>query len=208
MMAVHLPFDTSHLRWTAQAIHALQERLAAMVPLLSAVEDRLRALRELGAPEASSRWHALLADITAWTGARRDATLATTPAALHGAIAALTPQPGRHADWPQLLELNVGARLRALVDLCVEARTLRGQIGEGADGRMPRLGRDLAGVKPQALHLDRGLAMVSALAAVIATLVWLRLLDPDRLAGWRRGADDGRRHVLFLRHPGRPGAFH
>lgn len=185
MMAVHLPFDTSHLRWTANAIHALQERLAAMVPLLSSIEDRLKALRGLGAVDAPARWHALLADITAWTGARKGDAPPVTPAALRAAIDALTPAARRDADWRDLLQLNLGARLRALVDVCVDAQALRTHIGQGASAMLPDAALHLPAVKPQALHLDRGMALVSAAAAVIATLAgcafWI-------LTGWPSGA--------------------
>jgi uncharacterized membrane protein YccC len=185
MMAVHLPFDTSHLRWTANAIHALQERLAAMVPLLSSIEDRLQALRGLGAVDSSTRWHALLADITAWTGTRKGDTPPVTPATLRAAIDALTPAARRHADWRDLLQMNLGARLRALVDVCVDTQALRRHIGQGATGMLPDAAFHLPAVKPQALHLDRGMALVSAAAAVIATLAgcafWI-------LTGWPSGA--------------------
>ena len=169
MMAVHLPFDTSHLRWTANAIHALQERLAALVPLLSSIEDRLLALRQLGALDASSRWRSLLADITAWAATPKGATPAD-PRQLRAAIDALVPAPSRHAGWLELVQLNLAARLRALVDLGVEAQTLRRHIGAGAAGALPAEARHLPGVPAHALHLDRGMALISALAAIIATL--------------------------------------
>ncbi|WP_020652828.1 FUSC family protein [Massilia niastensis] len=184
MMAVHLPFDTSHLRWTSNAIHALQERLAAMVPLLSSIEDRLLALRQLGASDQSSRWRTLLADITAWSGAGHDGK-PTDTATLHGAIDALAPEPQRHAGWPDLLQLNLAARLHGLVDACAEARSLRRHIGIGVAGALPLQARHLAGVPAHALHLDHGMAVLSALAAVIATLAgcafWI-------LTGWPAGS--------------------
>lgn len=184
MMAVHLPFDTSHLRWTANAIRALQERLAAMVPLLSAIEDRLLALRQLGALDASSRWRTLLADITAWAGTPKGETPAD-PKRLRAAIDELAPSPARDAGWLELVQLNLAARLRALVDVCVEAQTLRHHIGLGTAGALPLEARHLAGVPAAALHLDRGMALVSALAAIIATLAgcafWI-------ITGWPSGA--------------------
>lgn len=183
MMAVHLPFDTSHLRWTENAIHALQERLAAMVPLLSSIEDRLQALRDLGVSDA--RWRAVLADITAWTGTRKGAIPPVTAQALRDAIEELTPSAGRHADWRDLLQLNLAARLRALVDVCVDTEALRAHIGQGTSGALPETAYQLPPVKPQALHLDHGMALVSATAAVIATLAgcafWI-------LTGWPSGA--------------------
>lgn len=187
MMAVHLPFDTSHLRWTSNAIHALQERLAAMVPLLSAIEDRLLAMRQLGAldaPDTSVRWRALLADITAWAATPKGET-PSDPQRLRAAIDELAPAPSRHANWLELVQLNLAARLRALVDAGVEAQTLRRHIGAGAAGALPLEARHLPGVPAHALHLDRGMALVSALAAVIATLAgcafWIA-------TGWPSGA--------------------
>ncbi|XYJ10413.1 FUSC family protein [Telluria sp. B2] len=184
MMAVHLPFDTSHLRWTSNAIHALQERLAAMVPLLSAVEDRLLALRQLGALDASSRWRTLLADITAWAGTPKGETPGD-PGRLRAAIDELAPQPTRHMGWLELVQMNLAARLRALIDVGVEAQTLRRHIGLGAAGALPPEARHLPGVPAHALHLDRGMALVSALAAIIATLAgcafWI-------VTGWPSGA--------------------
>ena len=184
MMAVHLPFDTSHLRWTGNAIHALQERLAAMVPILSAIEDRLLALRQQGALDESARWRTLLADITAWAGTRKDAT-PQDPQGLRNAIDALAPQPSRNSSWLELVQLNLAARLRALVDAGAEAQTLRRHIGAGAAGALPPEARHLPGVPANALHLDRGMAVVSSLAAIIATLAgcafWIA-------TGWPSGA--------------------
>lgn len=184
MMAVHLPFDTSHLRWTSNAIHALQERLAAMVPLLSAVEDRLLALRQLGALDESSRWRTLLADITAWAGTPKGETPGD-PNRLRAAIDELAPRPTRHMGWLELVQMNLAARLRALVDVGVETQTLRRHIGLGAAGALPHEARHLPGVPAHALHLDRGMALVSALAAIIATLAgcafWIA-------TGWPSGA--------------------
>jgi uncharacterized membrane protein YccC len=185
MMATHLPFDTSHLRWTANAIQALQERLAAMVPLVSAIEDRLKALRELGALDTSSRWNSLLNDITAWTGSRRDAVEAGRETALRLAIYELAPMAGRDSDWRELIEVNLAARLRSLVDICVEIQQLRRHIDAGVHDELPKEARHLPGVPARALHLDHGLAVMSALATIIATLgccaFWI-------LTGWPAGA--------------------
>ncbi len=212
LMATHLPFDTSNLRWTENAVHALQERLAAMVPLLSAIEDRLLALRELGALDASSRWRAVLDDITAWTGrvgsgaAHADAGTAQASAwargahptgsaasqvqhgdeaALRRAIDALTPPAGPHADWRALLELNLGARLRSLVEVCAECRTLRPHNDAGTREALPAEAGHQSGVSARALHLDHGMALLSATAAVITTLAccafWI-------LTAWPAGA--------------------
>jgi uncharacterized membrane protein YccC len=185
VMSTHLPFDTSHLRWTGKAVNALQERLAQFVPVVSGIEDRLAALREMGAVESSARWSGLLADVTALVDTPKEVQLDGPAAALHARIDALAPQPDRGLGWSGLIELNLAARLRRLVDLCVDTRTLRQHIDAGVHGELPDAVRHLPGVPPSALHQDRGMALLSAFATVVATLgccaFWI-------LTGWPAGA--------------------
>jgi uncharacterized membrane protein YccC len=185
VMSTHLPFDTSHLRWTGKAVNALQERLSQFVPVVSGIEDRLTALREMGATESSERWSSLLHDVTALVDTPKETVLDAPAIALHARIDALAPQASRKLDWNGLIELNLAARLRRLVDLCVETRTLRQHIDSGVHGTLPDAVRRLPGVPPSALHQDRGMALLSAFAAIVATLsccaFWI-------LTGWPSGA--------------------
>jgi uncharacterized membrane protein YccC len=170
MMSTHLPFDTSHLRWTSNAIHALQDRLATMMPLLSAIEDRLSALRSMGAEGAALRWRAVLEDIRAWTGSPRGEATLEQAGMLRAQVAALTPQVGRASGWQELVEVNLALRLGALIDACVAAQALRGHIDAGVHGGLPAGTRDTSAAGTGALHLDRGMALMSALGAFIGVL--------------------------------------
>jgi uncharacterized membrane protein YccC len=185
LMSTHLPFDTSHLRWTSNAIHALQDRLSFMVPLLSGIEDRLKALRELGAGGVSLRWSALLDDIRAWAGSRRGEAEPGFDAVLRAQIDALAPKIGRHSGWQDAIETNLALRLRALIDACVAAQALRGHIDAGVHGSLPPEARDIQPVGSSALHQDRGMALMSALGALIGVLAgcafWI-------LTGWPSGS--------------------
>jgi uncharacterized membrane protein YccC len=185
LMTTHLPFDTSHLRWTEKAVHALQERLAAFVPIVSGIEDRLTALRDLGATDVSERWHALLNDVVALTESPKDVSLDVQGAALRQRIAALEPAVDEALGWTGMIEVNLAARLRRLIEICVETRTLRQHIDAGVHGTLPDAVRHLPGVPVSALHLDRGMALLSAFAAMVAVLAccafWI-------LTGWPAGA--------------------
>jgi uncharacterized membrane protein YccC len=185
LMSTHLPFDTSHLRWTSGAVNALQERLSSFVPIVSGVEDRLTALRDLGATDVSERWAALLADVVAMTDTPQGPPLAARGAELRQRIDALTPAVERELGWTGMIELNLSARLRRLVDICIETRSLRRHIDAGVHGRLPAEVRQLPGVPPSALHQDRGMALLSAFAAVVAVLsccaFWI-------LTGWPAGS--------------------
>jgi uncharacterized membrane protein YccC len=185
LMSTHLPFDTSHLRWTSRAVNALQERLSSFVPIVSGVEDRLAALRDLGATDVSARWAALLADVVAMTDTPQGPSLAARGAELRQRIDALTPAVERELGWTGMIELNLSARLRRLVDISIETRSLRRHIDAGVHDRLPDEVRQLPGVPPSALHQDRGMALLSAFAAAVAVLsccaFWI-------LTGWPAGS--------------------
>lgn len=185
LMSTHLPFDTSHLRWTGRAVNALQERLSLFVPIVSGIEDRLDALRKLGATEVMEHWRALLQDVVALVELPKDMSLAPEAERLRDRIDELAPPRLAALGWTGMIELNLAARLRRLVDVCVETRALRHHIDAGVHGSLPEEVRQLPGVPPSALHLDRGMAMLSAFAAVVAVLAccafWI-------LTGWPAGA--------------------
>jgi len=185
MMSTHLPFDTSHLRWTEKAVNGLQERLAQFVPVVSGIEDRLKALREMGASAVSDHWAALLKDVVALTDNPKEVMIAAQGARLHARIDELAPPVHRALSWTGLIELNLAARLRRLVDICVETRALRQHIDAGVSGSLPSEVRHLPAVPPSALHLDYGMAALSAFACVAAVLIccafWI-------LTGWSAGA--------------------
>ena len=169
LMATHLPFDTSRLRWTGNTIHALQDRLALMMPLLAGIEDRLRALRELQDPDLALRWAALQDEIVAWNEAGANDEDGNV-ASLNAQIDALEPALGASASWADVLQVNLAARLRALLRLCGECARLRAALDAGLRGEHVGEAGQARGFKPQVLHRDPGMALLSALAAVIAIL--------------------------------------
>lgn len=169
LLSTHVPFDTSHLRWTAGALGAMQDALAALTPTLSAVEDRLQALVDAEgelAPDVT----ALLARTALWLHAEtdaarpgRDAATAQLQAELHelGADAAVgTP-------WARALRIGLGVRLDELVRGWRDCETLRRQIDDGLSGAPVPL-RRAASVDNRVLHKDTGLALLSSFAAVLA----------------------------------------
>jgi uncharacterized membrane protein YccC len=185
LMSTHLPFDTSHLRWTEKAVNALQERLSQFVPIVSGIEDRLAALREMGATDVLTHWSALLKDVVALVETPKRIDIAKEGGHLHERVDELAPSVLRGLGWTGMIEVNLAARLHRLVDIAVEVRTLRQHIDAGVHGRLPREVRYMPGVPPSSLHLDRGMALLSAFAAAAAVLAccafWI-------LTGWPAGS--------------------
>lgn len=192
LLSTHVPFDTTHLRWTAGAIRAMQDRVAALTPALSAVEDRLQALEQAEgvlAPDVA----AVLAQAAQWLReeaepASGNPTRAERLQALRRAIHALSTAPSsgsatQQTPWGRALRIGLAGRLEELVDGWTACAQLRLDIDEGLKGAAPL--RRTAALGSRALHLDYGMALLSALAAVIAICLcgafWI-------LTGWPMGS--------------------
>ncbi|RCW68827.1 FUSC family protein [Pseudorhodoferax soli] len=176
LLSTHVPFDTTHFRWTAGAIGAMQDRVAALTPLLSAVEDRLQALeQDAGAlPEDVTQ---LLERIGSWLQAPH----AAPAAQLRPAIDALGDAPA--TDWQRALRIALACRLGELVDGWAACTALRQEIDAGLQGAAPA--RHRAALGHRVLHRDVGMALWSGVAAVLAVCLcsafWI-------LTGWPSGS--------------------
>ncbi|MDX3905493.1 MAG: FUSC family protein [Pigmentiphaga sp.] len=192
LMATHLPFDTSHLRWTSNAIHAVQDRLSLMMPLLSAIEDRVEVLRKMPGTW-TRRWSTAMQDVAAWVrdGSRRDPA---EVAALVRTVEANMPAVTAAMSWPQILELSLGSRLRALINVCADSRALRADIEASLHDARAESIREQPGLSPRVLHTDRGLALLSAFAAAVAILgcclFWIA-------SGWQAGSGSALMAAVF-----------
>ncbi|UVH56533.1 FUSC family protein [Variovorax paradoxus] len=190
LLSTHVPFDTTHLRWTAGAIRAMQDRVAALTPALSAVEDRLQALEQAEgrlAPDVA----AVLSQAAQWLREEAEptgdaATRAERLQALRRAIDALSVTPAnaqQQTPWGRALRIGLAGRLEELVDGWTACAQLRLDIDEGLKGAAPL--RRTAALGSRVLHRDYGMALLSALAAVIAICLcgafWI-------VTGWPMGS--------------------
>ncbi|WP_440533453.1 FUSC family protein [Variovorax sp. YR566] len=190
LLSTHVPFDTTHLRWTAGAIRAMQDRVAALTPALSAVEDRLQALEQAEgqlAPDVA----AVLSQAAQWLREEAEptgdaATRAERLQALRRAIDVMSATPAsaeQQTPWGRALRIGLAGRLAELVDGWTACAQLRLDIDEGLKGAAPL--RRTAALGSRVLHRDYGMALLSALAAVIAICLcgafWI-------VTGWPMGS--------------------
>ncbi|KLN54194.1 FUSC family protein [Variovorax paradoxus] len=192
LLSTHVPFDTTHLRWTAGAIRAMQDRVAALTPALSAVEDRLLALEQAEgtlAPDVT----AVLAQAAQWlqeesapgSEPEGDAARLQSLQLLRRSIEALgaTPPSAQHTPWGRALRIGLAGRLEDLVEGWRACARLRMDIDEGLKGALPP--RRTAALGSRVLHRDYGMALLSALAAVLAICLcgafWI-------VTGWPMGS--------------------
>jgi uncharacterized membrane protein YccC len=170
-LTIHLPFDTARILPRVRTVRALQDRLSLLLPLASTLEDRLAELERCprGIPDAVA---ALVIRIQDWietgvTAADREMTAEP----LIAAARALEPLAQEATDaglvWHDMLLLNLLSRLAELVATLRDAHILRDQVhSHSIRAVSPRIGDLLAATSGRPLHLDRGLAMRSALGTV------------------------------------------
>lgn len=165
LLSTHVPYDTGNIRWTVRSVTAMQDRMAALTPTISSMEDRLRALRASGRPLPADL-PALLDDIAAWiqVSPREDRTQAE---ALRGRAAKLAPGIDAAANWHELLLVSLAARLRELIGHCERGFALRRDIQAGLSGAPVRMPRQAA-TSNRALHHDHGIALLSSVSAAVA----------------------------------------
>jgi uncharacterized membrane protein YccC len=175
LLATHLPFDTSHLRWTTNIVVALHAKLTSIAPLISAVEDRLQALRDIGKTKEEARltpeWHALLKDIAEWVQSSSNvAAIPQRAEQLRQRLHDLMPTLQRDASWSTLLKINLAMRLRSIVNTAEECLTLRQYLSAGQQGAMPPEAAQYQGLPSRVLHRDYRLAIMSGIAAALTVI--------------------------------------
>jgi uncharacterized membrane protein YccC len=178
IQATHLPFDTSRLRETQTAIRALHEGMLLLIPALSGVDDRRRALAELDLRLPTDA-QTLLDDVAGWLEA----------GAPHGASQALVASIRSSAeayaagDWRDLLLESLLTQLAEVVGEIAKCHALLAHV-RAPDTSVPRfVAGALATASARPLHSDLGLALRSAMvcvAGIMSTCVlWIGTGWPD-----------------------------
>lgn len=166
-LAVHLGYEKSRFAGRTRQLQALQSAIAALLPVLYAVHDRIAAL--VGHSGSIPKdLQAILDDIAIHIATGHYDGSSTQ--ALHARIAAYGAEFANAAEWDGLLQLNLCNRLHRLLsfhsDCC---RLWDGLRKDNVPADVVDRWRDSA--QDKALHRDYGVAFRSGLTAVIATLL-------------------------------------
>ncbi len=185
VMTTHLPYDTSDLRWMTRPMRALQDRMVFLLPVLTAVQDRLIALRRADGtlpPDVAP----VLTAVRDWIAAGAGADPAEANR-LTGWLDRLGAEEsaGSAGDWEAATRFSFIRRLRSLVEIHRDCRDLRAHIVSG-DHALPDHLDPLARKRSRGVfHLDHGMALWSAAAALLGITVicafWI-------LTGWSSGS--------------------
>jgi uncharacterized membrane protein YccC len=178
LMATHLPYDVAPVPHARAVTVALEHRLVLLLPLFSAIDDRVVQLRRLDAwSDEDAR---LMTDIQLWL--REETPDPARPEALRQRCEAVQ-QAAAYSTWAGMLASNLGMRLVELIDLRASIQILTEHIGTASARTSPAVRSILAERARRPLHHDHGLAFRSALAAVLAMLgccwFWIMTAWPD-----------------------------
>jgi len=190
-LSIHLPFDMARFLPRIRTVRALQDQLSMILPLASAIDDRMTLL--------GARAAALDPVLGGLIGRVRDwlATLSDAPerrpdaagwrAAADALIAearALEPAIGRPVAWGDALRLNLLARLQDLIAAHRDCRDLSDQLRSPLRTPVtPRVGELLTHRRRRTFHRDHRAALRAALGT-IATIIlgctfWIATAWPD-----------------------------
>jgi len=183
-LSIHLPFDTARLLPRVKTLRALQDQLSMLLPLASAVDDRMTELarENVALPPAVTE---LITDVREWLRAPPPAAeRAASTARLIERAGALEPPITDPLVWQDALLLSLLSRLAELIVAHRNSRDLRDQMRSPTNRSLSQAVRELlANSGKRALHRDRGIALRAA-AGTIATILigctfWIATGWPD-----------------------------
>jgi uncharacterized membrane protein YccC len=180
-MAVHLPSDALTSVVSRRFVGALQDELVVLLPLASAAQDRLDALRKLG--RLPREIGELVDAVIGWLR-HADAT-PSEGRALAARCAGLAPKLDGNAGWPSLLAASLCQRLADFLEAYANSLELTQHMVSPSAAPSHHLDRLLQRQRHRALHRHHPMALLSAAGAAAALIgycaVWV-------LTGWPEGA--------------------
>ncbi|HEX9209956.1 MAG TPA: FUSC family protein [Bradyrhizobium sp.] len=179
-LSTHLAYDRLTDRNAVTGLGEIRLRMLMLLPVIASLEDRLTALGD-EALRRQPELKRLLEDLAQWivsdVGARQPAERIRVMIAERQAVL------DDSASWERIITTSLLSRLRELVDLSRDCRTLTEAIAENRDVSTLALAfHSEAGAAP-VRHRDRGLALWSAAGAAVAILIccafWIGTGWPD-----------------------------
>jgi uncharacterized membrane protein YccC len=163
LLGTSFRFDTSPYRPEIGMIRAFDRKMVALLPLLSAIEDRLALLRRLGPYDA--KLSQALAGIQDWLEPNAPGDRRRAAELKESCVAA------------DLVTVNLMARLIELIESWRACLEFAAYLADPAQTPSADIRAAVARLGPKAMHTDPGLALLSALAAAIAmslcALFWI-----------------------------------
>jgi uncharacterized membrane protein YccC len=174
LMTSQLAYDTSHLQAAVRPIMQLRIYMLSLMPVLSAVGDRVLLLRGLdGITPALAD---ILAHCTQWV----ESGEADGAEALQSEISKLEHDIETEISWPAIVRATLLVRLHEMVSMIQHVRLIRLHVEQGKPAPAHALERDFVAA-PHHVR-DHGLALLSAMAAAVSVMLvctfWIQTAWP------------------------------
>lgn len=180
LLGTSLRFDTSPHRPGIGTIRAFDRKIVALLPLVSAIEDRLTLLRRVGPLDA--KLTRALGGVCDWVNTKVPADQLRL-AELKEACAAATPDVGPQSSWADLVTVNICVRLIELIDSWQANLGFADYLAEPEHTPSAEIRAAAAQIGPKPMHTDPGIALLSALAAAVAMSIcaffWIATAWPE-----------------------------
>ncbi|NWB95760.1 FUSC family protein [Pseudomonas gingeri] len=167
LQASVLGFEPPRGQSRARVAKALSERLAALLPLICAVDDRKHAL-STHRPSAPAR--GVLAATVHWM--ENDDFSPESFHALVNELRTALPAAASESSWSELVEISLVERVCWLVEVWHECMQLAAALAQPNQSLSPTVRRLTATTPLLSLHIDQGIALWSAFNAALAVLVF------------------------------------
>lgn len=180
LLGTSLRFDTSTHRPDIGTIRAFDRKIVGLLPLVSAIEDRLTLLRRNGPLDA--KLARAVEGVYEWVNAQAPADQLRL-AALKEACAAATPTVGPQSSWADLVTVNICMRLVELIDTWQANLGFADYLADPVRPPSADIRAAAAEIGPKPMHTDPGIALLSGLAAGIAmglcAFFWIATAWPE-----------------------------
>ena len=180
VLGTSLRFETSSHHPNIGTVRAFDRKMVALLPLVSAVEDRLTLLRRLG--PLNAKLSQVVAGVHDWFGLKSPGD-PRRAAELKEASVAATPAVGPQSSWTDLVTVNLTARLIELIESWQACLGIAAYLADPAQKPSADVRAAAAQIGPKAMHTDPGIAFLSALAAAIAmglcAFFWIATAWPE-----------------------------
>lgn len=180
VLAAHLPFEAPRAREITRTIAAIQNRMSALLPLASAMDDRLFALAAAEDVSTDER-REMLAALATWV--RKPTSSYREAVVLARSCQELAERRAEAATWEGMLDASLFVRAAEFVFAWQDCRDLRVHLRTPGARLAPRLEPLLDDSLARAVHRDAGQALVAASAAGLAVLgisvAWITTAWPE-----------------------------
>jgi uncharacterized membrane protein YccC len=167
LLATNLKFEGEFAGASGRILRALEDRFATLLPLTSAIEDRLKALSASGGHPPGLA--ALMERICAWVAAAQERG-SETAHDLARDIRELAPPLHPECTWADLLLTNLADRLAELVETWNASLILTAAMRDPSTQNIAAARSLLGAGRPRSLHVDHGIAALSALVTAASII--------------------------------------